>query len=196
MLSGSGASTRCSVTYTPSDFGTKGSQTITADYSGDLPSQGHGAHVASSGSGAVSVEQRSARTTVGCSPNPVAVERPTTCVATITDTSAGTATTPTVVPGSAGADVGLKRARNLRAHGATRGRDGECRTGAADVEQELERRDVPPAPAHMHRATPEPRSAATPERVGLAEPSAATPAAERSAEPEPSRSSVSEVILP
>ena len=88
-LSGSGASAQCSVTYRPSDFGTRGSQTITGDYGGDST------HADGSGSDAVSVGERSAQTTVGCSPNPVAVGRPTTCVATVTDTSAGTASTPT-----------------------------------------------------------------------------------------------------
>jgi hemolysin type calcium-binding protein/Big-like domain-containing protein len=88
-LSGSGASAHCSVTYTPSDFGTRGSHTITGDYSGDSThDDGHG-------SDAVSVGPRSAKTTVGCSPNPVAVGRTTTCVATVTDTSAGTVSTPT-----------------------------------------------------------------------------------------------------
>jgi hypothetical protein len=70
-------------------FGTAGSQTITAGYGGDST------HADSSGSQAVTVDPRSARTTVSCSPNPVAVGRSTTCTATVTDTSAGTASTPT-----------------------------------------------------------------------------------------------------
>ena len=41
------------------------------------------------------MDPRSARTTVGCSPDRVAVGRPTTCTATVTDTSAGTVSAPT-----------------------------------------------------------------------------------------------------
>jgi hypothetical protein len=85
-LSGSGVSARCSVTYTPSAVG---SQTITAGYAGDA------AHTPSSGSRSLGVDVRSAQTTVGCAPNPVAVGRQTTCTATVTDTSPGTASTPT-----------------------------------------------------------------------------------------------------
>jgi hypothetical protein len=59
----------CSLTYTPSGFGTAGSQTNTAGYGGDST------HADSSGSQAVTVDPRSARTTVSCSPNPVAVGR-------------------------------------------------------------------------------------------------------------------------
>jgi hypothetical protein len=88
-LSGSGASAHCSVTYTPSTFGTAGSQTITGGYGGEL------SHVNSSGSETLSVGPRSAKTDVRCSPNPVAVDAPATCTATVTDTSAGTASTPT-----------------------------------------------------------------------------------------------------
>src|SRR5436190_20154426 len=40
-----------------------------------------------------------------------------------------------------------------------------ARPVAADVEKELERRPVPPAPAAAHRAAPEPRAAATPESM-------------------------------
>jgi hypothetical protein len=87
-LSGSGASAHCSVTYTPSAFGTQ-AHTLTAGYFADAK------HVASFGSEAVSVGVRSADTSVGCSPNPVAVGGSTTCTATVTDTSAGTASTPT-----------------------------------------------------------------------------------------------------
>jgi len=88
-LSGSGASAQCSVTYTPSTFGTAGSQTITGAYGGEL------SHVNSSGSDTLSVGPRSAKTDVRCSPNPVAVDAPATCTATVTDTSAGTASAPT-----------------------------------------------------------------------------------------------------
>jgi Big-like domain-containing protein len=43
----------------------------------------------------LAVDQRSAKTTVGCSPNPVAVGQQTTCAVTVTDTSAGAVSTPT-----------------------------------------------------------------------------------------------------
>jgi hypothetical protein len=79
---------RCSVTYTPSAIGSR-SHTITAGYGGDAT------HTVSNGTAAVTVTLRSARTDVSCSPNPVAVGRPTTCTATVTDTSPGTPITPT-----------------------------------------------------------------------------------------------------
>ena len=57
-------------------------------------------------------------------------------------------------------------------HGATRTRTEPAvepaRPVAADVERELERRDVPSALADPHRATAEPRAAAAPERVARA----------------------------
>ena len=88
-LSGSGASARCSVTYTPSGLGTAGRQTITGGYGGDS------VHSPSSGSASLGVDLRSAKTTVGCSPNPAAVGQQAMCSVTVTDTSAGTASTPT-----------------------------------------------------------------------------------------------------
>ena len=94
-LQGSGVAARCSVSYRPTAVGT-GSHTITASYGGDLPGQGHGAHQPSSGSQAVSVSLRTSQTHVSCSPLRVAVEHPTTCTATVTDTTtAGSAITPT-----------------------------------------------------------------------------------------------------
>jgi hypothetical protein len=79
---------RCAVIYTPSALGS-GSHAIGADYGGDAT------HTESSASQALSVELRSARTMVDCSPNPVATGRETTCTATVTDTSPGMASAPT-----------------------------------------------------------------------------------------------------
>ncbi len=84
---------RCAVAYTPSAIA---AQTISADYGGDPT------HTESSGSQALSVDLRSARTSMSCSPNPVATGRETTCTVTVTDTSPGTVSTPT---GSVGIDL-------------------------------------------------------------------------------------------
>jgi len=89
LSGGFGASARCSVTYTPGAIGT-GSQVITAGYGGDST------HTPSSGSQSVVVSLRSASTSVSCAPNRVGVGGPTTCTATVTDTTdVGTASTPT-----------------------------------------------------------------------------------------------------
>ena len=86
-LSGSGSSSSCSVTYTPSAVGS-GTHTITATYGGDST------HNGSAGSTTVSVTKRSTSTSVSCSPGTVLVGSSTTCTATVTDTAAGTKTTP------------------------------------------------------------------------------------------------------
>jgi hypothetical protein len=81
------------VTYTPSAAGT-GSHTITAGYGGDP------AHAASTGSETLNVH-RSTSTSVNCSPGTVPLATPSTCTATVTDTGAGTASTPTGTVGFA-----------------------------------------------------------------------------------------------
>jgi large repetitive protein len=80
-------SASCSVTYTPSAVGT-GAHTITASYGGDAT------HGASSGSQSVTV-LRSTSMGVSCAPGTVAVATPSTCTATVSDTDAGAASTPT-----------------------------------------------------------------------------------------------------
>src|SRR5438874_1591827 len=87
-LSGSGASSSCSVTYTPTLVGT-GAHLISADYSGDLK------HAPSSGSTTVSVTKRATSTTLGCVPSSFAAGGSTTCTATVRDTDIGTKITPT-----------------------------------------------------------------------------------------------------
>jgi hypothetical protein len=88
ILGGSGASARCSVSYTPEAIGT-GTHTLAAAYRGD------DSHLPSRGSQPVSVSLRSASMQTSCSPVRVALGQPSTCTATVTDTStAGTAVTP------------------------------------------------------------------------------------------------------
>src|SRR3989441_3281788 len=77
----------CSVNYTPNP-GSEGTHTITATYPGDSN------HSGSSGSTALQVTKRSTTTSVNCSPGTVPVNSPTTCTATVTDTSPGIALTP------------------------------------------------------------------------------------------------------
>jgi hypothetical protein len=78
----------CSVTYTPSAIG-DGSHAVTGSYGGDA------SHLTSSGGDTVTVTKRSTETTVSCTPSTVAVDEPTTCTATVTDASGGSASTPT-----------------------------------------------------------------------------------------------------
>jgi hypothetical protein len=77
-LSGSGPSSTCSASYTPTAVGT-GSHTITAAYSGDsiflASNDGQGE--------TVTVTGRPTSTSVSCSPNPVSEGTPTTCTATV-----------------------------------------------------------------------------------------------------------------
>src|SRR5439155_1751101 len=77
----------CSVTYTPTAKGT-GTHKITATYNGD-PS-----HDTSTGFFNLTVSLRTTSTTVNCTPNPIAVDQPTTCTATVTDIDSGTQTPP------------------------------------------------------------------------------------------------------
>jgi hypothetical protein len=82
------------VTYTPSAADT-GSRTITAGYSGG-PS-----HAASTGNETLTVQLRSTSTSVNCSPGMVPLATLSTCTATVTDTAAGTASTPSGTVGFA-----------------------------------------------------------------------------------------------
>src|SRR5207245_3272355 len=76
-----------SVNYTPTPV-SEGTHTITATYPGDSN------HSGSSGSTPLQVTRRSTTTSVNCSPGTVPVNSPTTCTATVTDTSPGIALTP------------------------------------------------------------------------------------------------------
>ncbi|HYC11093.1 MAG TPA: G1 family glutamic endopeptidase [Nitrososphaerales archaeon] len=84
----SGSST-CTVTYSLSPSSLAGSVTIAASYSGDS------SHGQSSGSGSITVNLRS--TSTGVTPGTLSVPQgtPITSTATVTDTSAGTASSPT-----------------------------------------------------------------------------------------------------
>ena len=77
----------CSVTFTPA-AGSEGAHSITASYSGDL------AHSPSAITTNVTASRRSDTTGVICAPLPVMVGQSTSCTATVSDTSAGTAITP------------------------------------------------------------------------------------------------------
>jgi len=77
----------CSVTYTPSAVGT-GTHTISASYPGD------GNYVKGSGSSPLTVTTRTTTTTVECNPASVATGVESSCTATVTDTNAGTVSTP------------------------------------------------------------------------------------------------------
>jgi len=78
----------CSINYTPSP-GTEGTHIIKGTYSGDS------AHEASSGTTSITVAQRTTSTKVSCSVTVLKAHRDTQCTATVTDTSLGTAITPT-----------------------------------------------------------------------------------------------------
>jgi len=78
----------CSATYTPSAVGT-GTHTISASYPGD------GNYVKSSGGSPLTVTTRTTTTTIECNPASVASGVSSSCKATVTDTNAGTVSTPT-----------------------------------------------------------------------------------------------------
>src|SRR5207249_39709 len=85
------SSETCSVTYTPSAVGT-GTHTVTGSYGGDAT------HNTSSGTFALTVTNRSTSTAVRCTPASPArrsSDLGTTCTATVSDASPGTASTPT-----------------------------------------------------------------------------------------------------
>jgi YVTN family beta-propeller protein len=75
----------CVVSYTPGRTGS-GTQTITAAYGGD------GSHTASSGQAALTVTLRATTTALSCQRSRLVFQK---CTATVSDTSPGSATTPT-----------------------------------------------------------------------------------------------------
>jgi hypothetical protein len=75
----------CSLSYTPGQIGS-GTQTITGSYAGDTT------HAASSGQGAITVTLRTTTTALACPQQRSALVK---CTATVSDTSPGTAITPT-----------------------------------------------------------------------------------------------------
>ncbi len=78
----------CAVTYTPTAIGSDEAD-ITAGYDGD------GIHDVSDDTAAVDITPRATELGIDCSPDVVAAGASTTCTATVTDTDAGTAVTPT-----------------------------------------------------------------------------------------------------
>lgn len=88
VLSGSGASAGCQVTYTPGAVG-NGQHTLSVTYEGDL------AHFTSGAQTTVSVALRTTGTTVSCAPASILTDGSTSCTATVTDTDAGTPANPT-----------------------------------------------------------------------------------------------------
>src|SRR6266545_4959752 len=83
---GNAGQSSCQTTYTPSSAAT---HTITATYGGD------GNHNGSSDPQSLTVSKRVTTTSISCSPSPVTVGQPTTCTATVTDTSSGSTSKPT-----------------------------------------------------------------------------------------------------
>src|SRR6266498_3301133 len=83
---GNAGQSSCQTTYTPSSAAT---HTITATYGGD------GNHNGSSDPQSLTVSKRATTTSISCSPSPVTVGQPTTCTATVTDTSSGSTSKPT-----------------------------------------------------------------------------------------------------
>jgi hypothetical protein len=85
-LAGDGSFARCAVAFVPDAVGP---HTVSAAYGGDAD------HASSNGSAALSAAPRSTSTGVGCEPLSVPVNATATCTAVVSDTSAGTAGTPT-----------------------------------------------------------------------------------------------------
>jgi hypothetical protein len=85
--SGVGTASSCSVTFTPA-LGGEGTFGMGASYAGDT------FHIGSSTSNLLTVSKRTSGTAVSCVPNPDVVNVATTCTATVSDTSPGTAVTP------------------------------------------------------------------------------------------------------
>src|SRR5207253_1886248 len=79
-------STSCTVSYTPTAVGP---HTITASYSGDT------SHLSSSGTFVVTALKHETSTAVSCSPASVPVGSPSSCTATVTDSTPLPATAPT-----------------------------------------------------------------------------------------------------
>ncbi len=80
-----GGQASCSLSYTPGQAGS-GAQTITGNYGADS------AHTASSGQGTITVTPRATTTALTCQQVKPVLDK---CTATVSDTSPGTATTPT-----------------------------------------------------------------------------------------------------
>lgn len=85
-LTGAGNTASCGVSFVPDAVGPR---TIAASYAGSAE------HLASSSLTAISATMRSTATSVGCDPISVPVNATATCTAIVTDTSPGTAITPT-----------------------------------------------------------------------------------------------------
>ncbi len=88
LSSASSSTSSCSVSYIPAP-GSEGTHVITGSYSGD------GTHTGSSGTSSLTVTKRTTATSVTCSPFGASPGHPTTCSATVKDTSPGTPITPT-----------------------------------------------------------------------------------------------------
>src|SRR5207247_2225629 len=84
-LSGAGSTASCSVSYTPT---ASGMQTITATYGGDT------IHTGSSGTTTVTVNMHETSTAVSCTPASVPVGSPSSCTATVTDSTPTSASAP------------------------------------------------------------------------------------------------------
>src|SRR5207247_1978956 len=84
-LSGAGSTASCSVSYTPT---ASGMQTITATYGGDT------IHTGSSGTTTVTVNMHETSTAVSCMPAMVPVGSPSSCTATVTDSTPTSASAP------------------------------------------------------------------------------------------------------
>ncbi|MDA4126286.1 MAG: Ig-like domain-containing protein [Thaumarchaeota archaeon] len=87
-LSGAGASATCSLTFTPSPGG-EGLDKLNATYAGDTN------HTPSGGQTSLTATQRATSTAVVCNPPAAVPNTPTNCTIIVSDTSAGTAITPT-----------------------------------------------------------------------------------------------------
>ncbi|MEA2423392.1 MAG: hypothetical protein QOF55_2491 [Thermoleophilaceae bacterium] len=86
LPAGAGTSASCSVNYTP---GAVGTQAVTATYAGDST------HLTSAGSTNVTAVKRTTSTAVACSPSSVPLFTSSDCTVAVTDTDAGTKSTPT-----------------------------------------------------------------------------------------------------
>src|SRR3989449_302896 len=78
-------STSCAVSYTPAVVG---AHTISGSYSGDST------HLSSAGSFLVTALKHATSTVVSCSPDTVPVGSPTSCTATVTDSTPTSASAP------------------------------------------------------------------------------------------------------
>jgi Bacterial Ig domain/Bacterial Ig-like domain (group 3)/Beta-galactosidase len=87
-LAGTGGTSACSVSYTPA-AGSAGAHVISSSYGGD------GAHSSSTGTVTLTATTRASSTVASCAPTSVQLSVSTTCTATVNDTTAGAALTPT-----------------------------------------------------------------------------------------------------